>query len=152
MLPGSLRNSGELRLLLAWLDAWHDDGFHEDQFKTAIAREEARRAGRLSPAVRYLGEDADPELLEIFALPAGEGVQRLLGYEDEYGFRPGLAGLSQQEARVMHRALEGYTAAEIQRQVSRRWRRGQGLSVRTVEDHLLNGKAKIRRLLMKEAS
>lgn len=143
--PPDPRQSELLRLLLAWIDeAIGTAGAYE----TAVLREQARAAGQLSAAPRYLGHDHP--LLPEFALGPDRAVDRILGYYDEDGeFIPGLAILTKRESEAMRFSIAGLEPWEVARAMTpgKMRRTGGLLAVKTVDEHLRSGMAKLRALL-----
>lgn len=147
--PPDPRQSQLLRLLLAWIDeAIGTAGAYE----TAVLREEARAAGQLSAAPRYLGHKHP--LLPVFALPPEEAVAKICGYVDQQGnFVPGLAMLTEREQEAMDLKLHGLDVWEIREVMDhgKKRRRGLPLALKTVDDHLRSATQKLRTLMLEAA-
>lgn len=92
-----------------------------------------------------LGQPDDPRAL----LDHEDGLALLLGLHDPQGrWMPGLAGLSERQARFLELQLAGYTASQISFMEGRR--KGSmavPLDLSTVYSTLSQARAKVRRLL-----
>lgn len=114
-------------------------------FDYEIANAEDHLAGRLSVVAREF-PNADPDLLAIFGQPAHEAEDALMGYVGSDGsWVPGYAGLSEREKDVVKRYAAGQGLAEIRDELQPKRRRGVPvLALKTVENYLVSGKAKLR--------
>lgn len=147
--PPDPRQAELLRLLLSWIDeALGTTGAEA----TELLRQQARSAGQLSPAVRWLG--TDHPLLPVFALPPDEAVRKIIGYVDHTGsFQVGLAMLTEREAEAMELRLAGLEVWEIRDVMDhgKRRRRGMPMALKTVDEHLRAATMKLRALLVEVA-
>lgn len=79
-----------------------------------------------------------PALRELWKLPEGAAVDRLLGYDDGPTWRPGIAGLEPQEARALRfTVVMHWGMGDIQRHT--------GLTARSIYNARSEAKAKLRR-------
>lgn len=152
MAPGSLKpkRSDALLLLIAWIDACAAERDHV--YLDVVARLEARQLAKLSPVDRWL---PDSTSVDIRRQLAERGVvAALLGGFDEVGdFRPGLAGLTEQEARATELQMEGFGLRQIAIFMDRKRAAmfpGSSLSVETVDRYLCGARRKLRALFTEE--
>ncbi len=190
--PSDPRRSAEVRLLGEWLDsvaAANAPGSLDllialllgqeidldrlqvgdrrvvGRMKSALLREQERRAGLLSETEAWLwraGLTLSSEGREILRLPIDRAIDQLLGWHDAAGWHPGRAGLTPREQAVFRCCLqlrgedvEGrwqlrpLAPWEIARELSRaRGDRSLPPAVTTIENHLSRARQKIRRCLL----
>lgn len=178
--------SPEIRRLLAWIDASlnHVSGplaplldeqgdqeldeqgqpifYNPDviaEFESALLREQAQLAGRLSAAERLLPPETPGELRAVFALPGESLFHALLGWWDvDLEWHSGLAGLTEREAEVVTLSIgmdlprtpaeEAQQAWEIREAMERhRGTKGMPLALKTVENYLASARNKLRQLI-----
>lgn len=148
-----------LKLLIAWIDAASaDPGYGKDShpatckcgcmhiYLDMVEAELARELAKLSPVDRYLPETTSEDIRRRLA---ERGVRSaLLGDWDEKTgeFHPGLAGLTEQEARATELKAEKLNEWEIAAAMDRKRARmfKDTLSVETVTRYIRGGQGKLR--------
>lgn len=153
------RQQATLRFLLAWLDGrveFVDPGVEEEltlgqliALGGAVAQRRkgflllVRRNWELEVTARRVA--LPHEVRELYRLPEGQVVDRLIGYQDGARWCPGIAGLEPAESRALRwRVLEYRPTADICRWL--------GCRPRTVYNHVSEARRKLRRCLGLETS
>jgi hypothetical protein len=165
---GDVRQAPELRILHAWIEAQLAESLSATmaQFESAWLRIQADIARQDHDLGRYLPEDCDPKLRQLFALPSNQAQAVLLGHRDEGGaYVAGLADLRSTEFDALMLWLEpvevhdvyghvGLRLREIREiardmtasQARRKFGRRAWLAETTVERYLAEARRKVRRL------
>lgn len=106
---GDARQAPELRILHAWIEAQLAEGLWATmaQFESAWLRIQADIARQEHDLGRYLPEECDPRLRQLFALPSNQAQAVLLGHRDEGGaYIAGLADFTEPEFSAIMLWLE----------------------------------------------
>lgn len=147
---------GSFQVLLAWvlgefyLEPMATEELSEAQieaFQSAAVRRPrsfavvVKRNWKLEAATRDLR--LPPELRELWTLPDGAAVDRLIGYEDGDRWCPGISGLEPTESKALRWRLLEYESTEN----ICRWMK---VTPRTVSNYTWEGLRKLRRLFRPE--